>query len=177
MIKQAMVGTALLFTLAGCGSDDDGGGEEAGPTASATLAPTTGNEATGNAKFTQQNGLVSASLEISGAPAGTHGVHLHQVGACGNDAMDAAGHWDGNAEGDPADHALPDDGGHLGDLGNITIGADGKGTLTISNDAWTLGDGGDGDVVGHAVIFHAMTDDGTMPSSGPRAACGVIELD
>src|SRR5690349_12693776 len=133
MIKQAIVGTTLLFTLAGCGADDDGG-DEAGPSASATLAATMGNEATGSARFTQQNGLVSVALEISGAPEGTHGVHLHQEGACGNNAMDAKGHWNGDAEGDPADHALPDDGGHLGDLGNITIGADGKGTLTISNE-------------------------------------------
>jgi superoxide dismutase, Cu-Zn family len=175
MIKQAMVGTTLLFTLAACGSDDEGGGAE--PSASATLAPTTGNEATGTAKFTQEDGLVSVTLEITGAPAGTHGVHIHQEGACGNDAMDAAGHWDGDAEGDPAEHALPGSSGPLGDLGPIAIGADGTGTLTLSNEAWTLGDGADSDVVGHAVIFHAMTDDGTMPSSGARAACGVIELD
>jgi Cu-Zn family superoxide dismutase len=90
--------------------------------------------------------------------------------------MDAGPHWDDDDTG-PANHHLPPGGGHLGDLGNITIAADGTGRLTFSNPAWTLGDGASTDVVPHAIIFHQMMDDGTMPSAGARWGCALIAAD
>ena len=105
-----------------------------------------------------------------------HGVHIHNVPSCGNNGMDAGPHWDDNDTG-AGTHHLPPGGGHLGDLGNVTIAADGTGTLTFSNPAWTLGDGAATDVVPRAIIFHEKMDDGTMPSAGARWGCALIAMD
>lgn len=79
--------------------------------------------------------------------------------------------------GDTTTHGLPGAASHLGDLGNITIAANGTGTLTRANAGWKLGDGSLADVIGHSIIFHASPDDGTMPSAGARVGCGIIVAD
>ncbi len=163
----------LTAVLAACGTDSS-----TMTTATAELLPSTGQTNTGTARFTDDGDGITLVVNVMAAAPGVHGMHIHQVGDCSMDGMAAGGHWDGgDAAGDPANHGLPDaDTHHVGDLGNITIGADGMGTLTASNDFWTLGDGSTMDVAGHAVIFHALTDDGSMPSAGARAACGVIAV-
>ena len=157
--------------LAACGTDSS-----TTTTATAALQPSTGQTTTGTATFTDAGDGVTLVIEIASAAPGVHGMHIHQVGDCAMDGMAAGGHWDGgDTAGDPTNHGLPDaDTHHVGDLGNITIAADGTGRLTAGNDFWTLADASAMDVVGHSVIFHALTDDGTMPSAGARAACGVI---
>ncbi len=143
--------------------------------AEAAIAPTAANTVTGTIKFTLHDGKVSAVIEAANAPEGVHGFHIHLNPACGNDGMDAGPHWDGATGGDPTTHGLPEGvTHHYGDLGNITIGADGTGTMMATRDEWTLGDGMASDIVPHAVIFHANMDDGTMPSAGARIGCGVI---
>ena len=62
------------------------------------------------------------------------------------------------------------------DLGNISIGADGKGTLTLLSKEWTV-QPGPKSVVGHALVFHIRQDDGTsqpVGDAGTRPGCGVI---
>src|SRR5688500_14211903 len=161
------LGAATLLLCSACIVGED---SEPVKTATANVMPTTGNTATGSAKFTLADSKVSAMVTLANAPEGVHGFHIHQMPACGNDGMDAGGHWDGaDVAGGTDTHGLP--GGatmHLGDLGNITIAADGTGTLTASNPNWRLGDGSLFDVVNHAVIFHANMDDGTMASAGAR---------
>jgi len=64
----------------------------------------------------------------------------------------------------------------VGDMGNISIGADGKGTLTLLSKEWTV-QPGPKSVVGHALIFHIRQDDGTsqpVGDAGTRPGCGVI---
>jgi Cu-Zn family superoxide dismutase len=164
---------ALVVLLFGCGGDD------ASTTASGTLAATGATAAAGTVSFSSADGGVSVTVTMTAGPAGEHGLHIHQEPACGNAGMDAGGHWDGTATaGDATTHGLPDGTTHhLGDLGNITIAADGTGTKTTSNSGWKLGDGSLTDVVGHSVIFHAAVDDGTMPSAGARLACAIIAAD
>jgi Cu-Zn family superoxide dismutase len=171
-IRQVMV--AVL--LAACGTETP---SEPEPTASVMIRPTAGQAVTGIGTFTSTAGSISVAIAIENAPAGIHGMHIHQVPDCGMDGMAAGGHWDGtDTAGDPLDHGLPDGASHhVGDLGNLTIAADGTGTLTHANAEWTLGDGSPTDVVGHAIIFHALTDDGTMPSAGARHGCGIIAPD
>ena len=157
---------------AACGDDGDGAA-----TATATFTGTSGQTVTGTGKFTRgDDGKVTLVVMISAAPPGTHGIHIHAVPSCGNEGMDAGPHWDDLDTG-AENHHLPPGAGHLGDLGNITIAADGTGRLTFSNPAWTLGDGAPTDVVPHAIIFHQMMDDGSMPSAGARWGCALIAVD
>lgn len=150
-------------------SDDDG------PTmATASFAGTNGQTVTGTATFTKAS-AVSLTIALTAGPAGVHGIHIHQMPSCGMEGMDAGPHWD-DADTGATNHHLPPADGHLGDLGNITVAADGTGTLTFSNPAWTLGDGAGTDIVPHAIIFHEMMDDGMMPSAGARWGCAVIAV-
>jgi Cu-Zn family superoxide dismutase len=162
---------AAAAALPACGDDDP-----APRTATATFTGTSGQTVAGTATFTRDgDDPVTLTVTITAAPAGTHGIHIHQNPACGNEGMDAGPHWDDDNT-DAGNHHLPPGGGHLGDLGNITINADGAGALTFSHPAWTLGDGAPTDVVPHAIIFHQATDDGSMPSAGARWGCALIAM-
>jgi Cu-Zn family superoxide dismutase len=108
-------------------------------------------------------------------PTGTHGAHIHTSGRCeGPDFMTAGGHWNpaGTQHG-----SLNPAGPHDGDLPNIIIGTDGRGTLGVTVAGGTL----DGllDADGAAMVIHAAADDMTTdPSgnSGARIACGVFAV-
>ncbi len=187
------VAMALLGAIvAGCGDDDDddavvidaavdagrdGSAFDAGSTrASATLAPRSGvTTLGGTATFTRTASGVSLMLAVTGAPVGQHGVHLHALGDCSAaDALSAGGHWNP----DNAQHGAPGATSHLGDLGNLTVAADGTGTLTVASTAWRIGDGSIYDVIGKSVIIHLNVDDlTTQPAgnAGSRIGCGVIQ--
>jgi superoxide dismutase, Cu-Zn family len=165
MRKELAIG--LLVLAAGCADDP--------ATASATFAGTNGQTVTGTAKFTDDDGTVSLTITLTAAPDGMHGIHIHDVPSCGNEGNDAGPHWDDNDTG-AGNHHLPPGGGHLGDLGNVTV-TGGNGSITFSNPAWTLGDGAPTDVVPHAIIFHQNMDDGQMPSAGARWGCALIAMD
>ncbi|HEY6877469.1 MAG TPA: superoxide dismutase family protein [Polyangiales bacterium] len=153
--------------------------------ATATLASKSNSTVTGSAKFELIDGVVSLTVSVSNASPGEHGVHIHQVGNCdAPDATSAGGHW--NPDMHPHGSGAADAGAssHLGDLGNILIAGDGKGTLTIRKAEWTLGDDAQTDVLGHAIVVHARQDDLVTQmgdagpgNSGSRQACGVIERD
>jgi superoxide dismutase, Cu-Zn family len=179
-LTSFLIGASAV--LAACSESEDGG-KITVATATATFTGTNGQNVAGTATFTSaRDGEVTLAVTLTAAPPGTRGIHIHQVPACGNQGMDAGPHWD-DADTGPGNHHLPPRGGddhragHLGDLGNITIAADGTGSLTFSNPAWTLGDGAATDVVPHAIILHQMMDDGTMPSAGARWGCALIAAD
>lgn len=155
------------------------GGDPAGATlaaASATLESRSGSTATGTARFVETTGGVEATITIAGATPGKHGLHLHETGDCSApDATSAGGHWNPDQAPHAAPHASPR---HAGDLGNIEIGADGQGTLTITLEGLTVA-AGDRSVVGRAVILHEKEDDlATQPTgnAGGRIACGVVQV-
>lgn len=166
----------VLLFLTGCIVGSDKKPIPPDKTADAVIQPTTGNTVTGTAEFKSHDGTVTMTVIVADAPEGEHGFHIHQDPACGNDGMDAGAHWNGETQGDAAGHGLPDSPmHHTGDTGNITIAADGSGTLTMTSTTWTVGDGNAAtDVVNHAVILHMNADDGTMTSAGARIGCGVI---
>lgn len=131
----------------------------------------------GTATFSAEGGQVSLTIELRGTEPGTHAVHLHETGDCSApDAMSAGGHW--NPTGD--DHGMWDQAPfHLGDIGNVEVGADGYGSFTLTTDRWTVGDGGPVDVVGRSVIVHVDADDFTTQptgAAGGRIACGLVKL-
>ena len=145
--SAALAGAALVW-MAGCASSSD----KAAPQATATIVSASGTKVQGRALFTQlPAGGVKTEVWIENATPGTHGLHIHEKGDCSApDATSAGGHF--NAAGHP--HAAPaDQARHNGDLGNIEVGADGKGHLEITSDLLTVSPGPDS-VVGRSVIFH-----------------------
>jgi Cu-Zn family superoxide dismutase len=109
------------------------------------------------------------------APPGDHGAHVHEKGDCSaDDAASAGGHF--NPGGHP--HALPAGSPrHLGDLGNINIGKDGKGTLEIVAAGANLKDGDPASFLGKSIIVHEKKDDGGQPTgnAGGRIGCAEIK--
>lgn len=144
------------------------------PAATATLLPAGDNPLHGEATFHEHDGMVTLTVSLEGAPAGTWGLHVHENGSCeAPDFTSAGGHF--NPAG--VDHACPPTTPrHAGDFGNIVVGEDGTGTLEVSTDLVTVSDGPNS-VVGRAVILHGGTDDCTSQptgAAGARLACGVI---
>ena len=145
--------------------------------ANAMIDSSSDSGVTGMAVFTQNGDQITLTIEIQGATPGLHGVHIHANGDCSApDGTSAGGHWN------PTDvaHGKWGEGEfHLGDIGNITVGEDGTGHITLTTDLWEIGTGSDVDVVGRGIIVHAGADDFvSQPSgaAGARIGCGVIVL-
>lgn len=145
--------------------------------ANAMIGASSDSGVTGMAVFIQNGDHITLTIEIQGATPGLHAVHIHANGDCSSpDGTSAGGHWN------PTDvaHGKWGEGEfHLGDIGNITVGADGTGRITLTTDLWEIGTGSDVDVVGKGMIVHADADDFiSQPSgaAGARIGCGVIVL-
>ena len=139
------------------------------------LYPTEGNETTGIVKFTQTSEGIKIVADIEGLTPGKHGFHIHEFGDCSRlDGKSAGGHFNP----DDKKHGAPDGSErHVGDLGNLVAGEDGKAHYewTDSNISFT----GLNSVIGRAIIVHAGEDDLTSQptgNAGARLACGVIGL-
>lgn len=111
------------------------------------------------------------TIRVHDLPPGVHGMHLHEVGLCDPPAFAGAGaHW--NPAGRKHGHQNPE-GTHAGDLGNLTVKANGKGSAEALIAKGTMGK----TLSGLAIIIHAKPDDEkTDPSggSGDRIACGIV---
>ncbi len=163
-------GAALAATLlAGCA------GMMGGPSATARLAPTAGNSASGTVRFVQAGAMVHVTGEIRGlTPGAEHGFHVHEKGDCSSpDATSAGGHFNpaGQSHGryDAPMH-------HAGDLPSLRADASGVARIDFSTPALQVGSGAN-DVVGRSVVVHRDRDDYTSQpagNSGPRLACAVI---
>ncbi|MEH3048519.1 superoxide dismutase family protein [Sphingomonas adhaesiva] len=171
----AGIGVAAL-SLAAC--NDEGkmatGAPVAGaPSATASLMTATG-AAVGRATATEVAGGVRFTIDASGMPPGTHGAHVHMVGRCdAPDFASAGGHWNPTAM---KHGTMNPQGPHQGDLPNLVIGNDGRGTIAATIPGATMAGLMDAD--GAAMVVHAQADDlKTDPSgnSGGRIACGVFQ--
>ena len=145
------------------------------PSATAVLAPTKGNAASGTVNFTQKGEVVLVEAKISGLPAnGTHGFHVHEKGNCSAaDASSAGAHFNpsGSKHGGPVGAVR-----HGGDLGNLRADANGFAQASIEVTGITLGTDPKS-IIGRAVIVHGGPDDlKSQPAgnSGARVACGLI---
>jgi Cu-Zn family superoxide dismutase len=139
------------------------------------LEPKSGSKLSGSAMLMEVEGGVKVTLSVEGvAPGGDHGAHVHEKGDCSSpDGKSAGGHFNPGGH----DHALPATAKrHLGDLGNLTIGKDGKGSLEITIPGANLKAGDPSSFAGKAIIVHAKKDDGGQPTgnAGDRIGCGVI---
>lgn len=160
---------------------------EATPPAEAPAAPATsqtvqvafqsrsGSQLAGSGTLTETSNGVQVALALENVAPGEHGAHVHEKGDCSApDGSSAGGHF--NPASHP--HALPEGSPrHLGDLGNISIGADGKGTLDIVASGANLKAGDPSSFLGKAIIVHEKKDDGGQPvgNAGGRIGCAEIK--
>jgi superoxide dismutase, Cu-Zn family len=182
--RSVALGSALLASLALAGCAGSGGSSKSATAtpkaarATATIESRSDSTAHGSAVFTAKGSQVTLKVTVEGAPAGTHALHVHEKGDCSaQDGSSAGGHFNPTSEAHGQWGHPPH---HLGDIGNIEVGADGKGTLTLTTDKWSIGTGLANDVVGRSVILHAGVDDfKTQPTgnAGGRIGCGVIKAD
>jgi Cu-Zn family superoxide dismutase len=171
----AIMGLALLGACAASDAATADGAAAATPGARAPLYTASGTAA-GEGRIVATASGLKLMVTAQGIPAGIHGIHVHTTGKCdAPDFQTAGGHWNPTAR--QHGHDNPQ-GAHSGDLPNITIGADGSGSLTIDLPGAKLsGEGGLLDADGAALVIHATADDmKTDPSgnSGGRIACGVF---
>lgn len=142
-----------------------------------TLRDAAGREL-GTLTLTDTTGGIVVSGRLVGLSPGDHGMHLHAIGRCEPPAFESAGsHWNPTNR----QHGTQNpQGPHLGDLPNVSAGADS--TATVQGAVTTGGALRSGpnmllDSDAAAVIIHAGPDDyRTNPSggSGGPVACGVI---
>lgn len=147
--------------------------------AGAMLAGTfTDTSLNGTATFNRQSdGKVKMNLQIT-VPSKANqsvAVHIHEHGNCGDTATHAGGHW--NPTG--VNHGKWGEGSfHSGDIGNITLDAEGRGSIDIETDLWTIGGDARTNILDKTIIVHGGVDDFTsQPSgnSGTRIGCGIIK--
>ena len=200
MTLSKMLFTPLLVAIAGSAmlaqapATPPSAKETAGPgQAPATKARAAGGQAhaaikgegiTGSAEFVERaqgtGSIVEMTVSASGLKPGLHGVHLHAVGKCEPDFTAAGGHFDPGpaANTDPdANHPF-----HMGDIPNLQVDANGRGTMKVMTTRVTLSEGPLSlfDADGSAIIIHGNADQGVTGepksgvSGGPRVACGVI---
>lgn len=138
------------------------------------LEAKSGSKVTGKVTLTEEASGVKLVLEIAGATPGDHGAHIHETPDCSApDAKSAGSHYNP----DKHQHGLPDaPEKHLGDLGNLVVGKDGKGTLEMSIPGANLKANDPHSFLGRAVIVHEKKDDGGQPvgNAGGRIACAAL---
>jgi Cu-Zn family superoxide dismutase len=134
----------------------------------------------GTAKLKAVSGGVQISVKVAGLTAGDHGIHIHTVGKCeGPDFKTAGGHFNPTSAHHGVNNTM-DPHPHAGDLPNLTVATNGKGSISFLDKGVTLGDGAnslfhDG---GTSLVIHAKADDlmsDPSGNSGDRIACGVIQ--
>ena len=141
----------------------------------ANLARANGDQV-GQARLTRAGDRLVLKISASGMTPGTHGLHLHSVGkSLPPEFTSAGGHLNPGGNSHGMNSANPS---HLGDLPNLEVGADGKGSARNQlpgNSASDLGYIFDAD--GTAIVLHANADDyrsDPTGNAGPRVACGVL---
>lgn len=169
-MKKLVLFSLSVLLLTSCASS-----MSSGPSAMATLSPTSGSTAGGTVTLTQLgDGSVRVTVNLTGVPPGTHGFHIHDKGDCGDNGNAAGGHFNPASTNHGAPSADPH---HAGDFGNVTADEAGNVKTQFTTRSVTV-EAGPSSAVGHAVILHANPDDlVTQPTgnAGGRIACGIVQ--
>jgi Cu-Zn family superoxide dismutase len=134
----------------------------------------------GSASITSTANGVKFVVSVTGLTPGEHGIHIHNVGKCEAPAFTTAGGHFNPTSAHHGIHNTQDPHPHVGDLGNLTVDASGKGKATFTVEGATLGAGANSlfHEGGTSLVIHAKADDlmsDPSGNSGDRIACGVIE--
>jgi Cu-Zn family superoxide dismutase len=133
-----------------------------------------GSKLAGKVTLSETGSGVKVVLELEGLTAGDHGAHIHETPDCSApDAKSAGSHYNP----DKHDHGMPDAKlHHLGDLGNIVAGKDGKAKLEIVVPDANLKANDPHSFLGRSIIVHEKKDDGGQPvgNAGGRIGCAAI---
>jgi superoxide dismutase, Cu-Zn family len=140
-----------------------------------TILPRSNSKLKGTAHFEPTAHGVKVTIDVTDAPSGKHGAHIHQVADCSSkDAKSAGDHFNPESH----EHGLPMvEARHLGDLGNLEVGKDGKGHLEITIAGASLKPGDKMSFLDRGIIIHEKVDDGGQPAgnAGARIGCGEIK--
>ena len=174
------IGGVLALAVAACATAPrpTAPDNNSGPEMVAADIRDAGGRGRAQASATQIGGDVRLRIEALGIAPGAYGVHVHEIGRCDPPGFSSAGaHWNPGRRQHGKDNSQ---GMHRGDLPNLLVGTDGRGTFEITiPDAMVSGAGANAlvDADGAAIVIHAAPDDyRTDPSgnSGARIACGVL---
>lgn len=177
LLSIALCSVPLALALPAAAMAHDHGKEHGAAHATAELIDGQGQSA-GRAMIHQGKDGIEVLVQVVGVPAGVHAVHLHTTGACtGPDFTSAGGHW--NPAKKQHGHDNPA-GAHMGDMPNMTVGADGKGELKTVVKGGMMTGAADAllDADGAAVVVHASPDDyksDPTGNAGGRIACGIVK--
>jgi len=157
-----------------------------GPIAQVRLMTPAG-QAAGRATLTTVEGGVEVAIEAEGLAPGAHGFHVHAKGACapGPDGATgqivafgaAGGHFDPGSTHNHGRPGQPMTEAHAGDVPNLVVGADGRGSLRYVAANLTVAPGRTS-VMGRTLVVHADADDYVSDpagNSGSRLLCGLID--
>ncbi len=153
---------------------DTSGNMHAMAALSGTKADTT---LSGTAHFTQNGTMVKMKLDIEVPKKANSSVaiHFHAMGDCGDMGKHAGGHWNPTNENHGKWGTAPF---HSGDIGNINLDANGKGSIEVESDRWSIGGDSTKNILNKTIIIHSGVDDyKSQPTgnSGERIGCGVIK--
>jgi len=130
----------------------------------------------GTATFETVNGKVKMVLNITAASRANKSVavHIHEHPGCGDNGKDAHGHWNPTK----VNHGKwGSDAFHSGDIGNVDLDKDGKGSKELETERWTIGGDSTTNILNRSIIVHGGVDDfKTQPTgnAGNRIGCGII---
>jgi Cu-Zn family superoxide dismutase len=175
MISRLLLSTALVLGCAGA--------SWAAPTVSVPMTLITADGVgapVGTVTLADSPAGLVLTPALTGLPPGVHGFHLHTNPSCApqpqadgkaTPGMAAGGHYDPQGTGK---HLGPAGSGHLGDLPDLTVAADGSAKTPVTAAHVKLAD-----VAGRSLMIHAGGDnysDDPKPAGGGglRIACGVI---